>query len=121
MNLLYVFIGGGLGAVCRWVASVSFGSTSGFPWATFTANVLGCFLIGLAAFFITSNGNRLHLLLMVGFLGGFTTFSTYGMELVNLFKADQFKLFVMYFLMSNLLGLLSVVIGYKLASVLSAS
>lgn len=81
---MLVAFGGGFGALCRF--GVSALSTrymgDGFAWGTLIVNVLGCFLVGLAAGFMErlSMPRSLWLLLVTGFLGGFTTFSTFSLE-----------------------------------------
>ncbi len=83
-----VFLGGGLGALSRFIVAGAVQGVYGgdFPLGTFTVNVIGSFLIGflfsLEGFGLLSYENRL--LLMVGFLGGFTTFSSYMLESINM-------------------------------------
>lgn len=85
LNLLLVALGGAAGAVARYLLSVqsarAFGTT--WPYGTFAANIIGGFLMGaLTAALVmrTGDGERLRLLLAVGVLGGFTTFSAYSLE-----------------------------------------
>ena len=91
MSYLYIFIGGGLGALCRFgVANlVNKLASSSFPYGTMTANVLGSFLIGIViAWFESRTQAFTHWrpLLVTGFLGGFTTFSSFSYETMQLFK-----------------------------------
>jgi fluoride exporter len=115
MSGLYIFIGGGLGAMCRWAVSRSFQATH-FPWATLTVNLVGCFLIGLVYYYTTKNQQVLHLFAVVGFLGGFTTFSSYSLELMKMIENGLYKNVISYFLVSNVLGIGLVYIGYKTAA-----
>ena len=82
--LAVIALGGGLGALARYGLSRVLPTPSGgFPWATFTANVLGCLLIGALMVLVADvwSGHRLvRPFLGVGLLGGFTTFSTYALE-----------------------------------------
>ena len=119
MKLLMVFLGGGAGAVCRWLVGHSLTSGSDFPFATFLVNMLGCFLFGLAAFYSIKGNPTIHFFILVGFLGGFTTFSSFGYEMFYLFKSNAFGTLVSYALLSNLVGVGLVFVGYKLASFIS--
>lgn len=113
-DLLYVFIGGGLGSLMRYVVGkVLSASASGFPWATFTVNVVGCFLIGLLSAWIVrqSLSADIRLLLVVGFCGGFTTFSTFSNEALALMRSGETMLFSLYLGGSIVAGLLAVWAG----------
>ncbi|MDA8886682.1 fluoride efflux transporter CrcB [Bacteroidia bacterium] len=114
MNILLVFIGGGLGAAIRWFISSEVSSV-GFPYGIVTVNLLGCFLIGIASVFLL-NQPKLGLLFVTGFLGGFTTFSSFGLDAFGLLQIEQYKKFMSYVLTSNVLGILLVIGGHKLAS-----
>lgn len=118
MNVVYIFVGGGLGALCRWGIAQLIQPGTGFPFATFTANMLGCLLIGIASYFLLEQGSKWHLIFIVGFLGGFTTFSAYGFELFQLQQAGELKIFASYFVLSNLFGLLFVILGHRLSGLL---
>lgn len=84
-KFLILFAGGGLGTVSRFLLSTWVLERLGpaFPYGTFSVNVVGCFLMGLVAG-LPDNGLTLpphiRLLFVIGFLGGFTTFSTYGYD-----------------------------------------
>ena len=90
-NIFLVLLGGGIGSVARYLLSyfLTRNSTTQFPWATFIANGLGCLLIGLLFGYIQKNNvqnETLKLLLITGFCGGFTTFSTFSMDTVLLLQ-----------------------------------
>jgi fluoride exporter len=97
MNLLYVFIGGGVGCVTRYLFSVFFMRMQflSFPWSTLLANVVSCLVFGLAVFFIGekglfASGSYVRPLLLTGFCGGLSTFSTFSFETFELFKRGDF-------------------------------
>ncbi len=116
MGFLMVFIGGGLGSICRYGLSLYFNTTPGeIPIGTLTANVLSSILLGfLIAYSIkTEPSNMVKLLLMVGFCGGFSTFSTFSKEAYDLLQLGQQTMALCYVLGSCLLGILSVYGGYK--------
>jgi len=90
-----------------------------FPWATFIVNVVGCLLVGIAAGLIERFGaynTEMRLLIITGFLGGFTTFSAFGLETVALYRGGSSYLALVNVLGSLLLGLLAVWCGLKLGS-----
>lgn len=109
-------IGGFVGTCCRFLVNRLFIIiwNAPFPLATFTINVLGCFIFGLLSGimgrsdFITP---RINALLMVGFCGGFTTFSTFSNEAFNLGQAGNIGLSLIYIAASVTVGLLAVWAG----------
>ena len=85
MRLLLVLLGGGLGSAARYLVAVWMADRFGpfFPWGTLTVNILGSLLIGLLATLadeLGSLGPEVRLFLIVGVLGGFTTFSSFSLE-----------------------------------------
>ncbi len=88
--LAVIALGGGLGALARYgLAAALPAAPSHFPWATFLTNVSGCFLIGVLTVLVTEVWAAHRLVrpfLGVGFLGGFTTFSTYAVEIHGLLR-----------------------------------
>ena len=115
-DMFLVGIGSGIGGVCRYIISLFMSQThNGFPWGTFIVNVAGCLLIGIL-WGITSRFQSLSpafsLLLIVGFCGGFTTFSTFSREGLTLLQANNFLLFSLYAIGSVVLGILAVTLGY---------
>lgn len=113
--LAVIAIGGGIGAVCRYALSQALPTRPGqFPWATFITNVLGCFLIGVLMVLITEVWSAHRLVrpfLGVGILGGFTTFSTYAVEMHGLLQPGSVGLAFTY-LAGTLAGaMLAVMIG----------
>ena len=118
-QLILVFLGGGIGTVLRFIISKLIPhNDSGFPWSTFSANLIGCFIIGLISgyFFKTSSTNQSDILLFatVGICGGFTTFSTFAYENLNFLKSGDYLFFTIYTLGSFILGILMVYFGLTL-------
>ena len=121
--LLAVAIGGMLGAVCRYILSTHalrlFGN--GFPWGTLAVNLLGSIAMGILFEVLTSRwhfGPELRNLLMVGFLGSFTTFSTFSLEVVQLFERGLLITALLYIVGSVILCVLGLFIGLSLTRTL---
>lgn len=114
-EILMVGAGSFLGGALRYLTSLLLRSSgNGFPWATFTVNILGSLVIGLL-WGITSRYTNvpswLALFLMVGFCGGFTTFSTFSKESLLLLQSGSYLLFTLYAAGSIVLGVGAVVLG----------
>ena len=110
-SLLLVAVGGGLGAVLRYITShLGQSMTSGqFPIGTLLVNILGCGAIGIiSAYLLHSNPQHrdtLRVLLIVGLLGGFTTYSSFAIDTLNLFQSGKVLSALAYVLLSNVLGI----------------
>ena len=118
-QVLFVFIGGGVGACLRFLLTIILPNSSyTFPWATFIANMLGCLLIGLISGWLIKSElirSDLSFLLLTGFCGGFTTFSTFSHESYTLFKTNQYTQLFLYNASSIFFGVLLVGIGYLMS------
>lgn len=114
-QLLLVFIGGGFGSVLRYIIGKALNSpSSGIPYGTFAANVLGSLLIGVILGLAAKNeslSQNQTLLLATGFCGGFTTFSTFAYENHVFLKSGDFTSFAIYTIASFVLGFLAVFLG----------
>jgi CrcB protein len=123
--LCLVLIGGGLGAVARYIATTVIGARFGstFPFGTFTVNIIGSFLMGFLMMFAISERTTLpepiRLLCTVGFLGGFTTFSSFSMETVTLFTGGQTALAFLNMGANFCLGLAAVWLGMGIARLIT--
>ena len=122
MKFLLVFLGGGLGALSRFALTKAITDRFGvkFPLGILACNLLGCLLIGLAA----GHANKAATegapdwfgpLLIVGFLGGFTTFSTFANDSLTLMKDGEATLGLLNIIASVVPGILAVWLGIKLA------
>ena len=121
MSILFVAIGGALGSVSRyllgtWIQSVS--KSIDFPFGTLTVNLIGCFVIGFLSQLAEARGvftSESRALVFVGILGGFTTFSSFGNDTINLVREGE-----MFNALANvgtnvILGLLLVWLGRTVA------
>ena len=117
LKLVSVFIGGGIGAILRYLATILSNKLFAISIAgTLFVNIVGCFLIG-CMLGITSNkpnlfSDVLKNFLTVGILGGLTTFSTFNIEVFELIKTGKIFLGISYMLSSCLFGLLFAYLGY---------
>lgn len=111
-QLILVGAGGAVGSIIRFLTSeitTRFYSQP-FPLATFIVNVVGCLIIGMLVNTLSANDN-LKMLLVVGFCGGFTTFSTFARESLSLINQGQSLLALVYITGSCLLGVFAVWLG----------
>ena len=120
---LAVAAGGALGAVARYSLdrSIERRSFSVFPWSTFTINVSGCLLIGILVAAVVDRRNAplwLRTGLVVGLVGGYTTFSTFAQETLDLVEEGRAGLAFTYGAGSVCLGVAAVVVGVKLGRAL---
>lgn len=116
---LLVAAGGALGSVLRYLAQILLKDFStAFPFNTFLVNIVGCFIIGyvFAGFSKTPGFDQLRLFLVIGILGGFTTFSSFAVESIELFRSGLFTKALLYVLLSNVLGITAAWFGYSLKS-----
>ena len=118
-NLVLVFIGGGAGSMARYLCQLSINSIypQRFPLATFLVNVIGSFIIGVL-YALAERSSLLspqyRLLLGTGFCGGFTTFSTFAFEGMDLIRTGDSLYFLLYITGSVLLGIGAVFAGFFL-------
>lgn len=115
VSWLSVACGGAIGASLRYAISLYLPFTGGFPWATWWANILGCLCVGIfvaCAERFSGLNAEWRLFLVVGILGGFTTFSSFSLEIFLMLKQHLFVLAFIYMLSSLCVGLIVVMMGY---------
>ena len=119
MRILGIVIAGGLGSLCRYLIS-TWGNSTGarMPYGTLAVNIAGCFVIGLlgAMFLKRPDQETLRVVVITGFLGGFTTFSAYSWETIALFRQGAAEQALAYIATSNIAGLLAAWSGYRIGS-----
>ena len=110
-NILLVAIGGAIGSVCRYLLSGI--NVASWPWGTFAVNILGSLFIGLLVGLISKGivSPEIKLLLVTGFCGGFTTFSTFANESFSMMKAGDALQMALYLAASVVIGILAVWLG----------
>ena len=121
MAYLLAALGGALGALARWAVAAALPSSPGdWPWATFAVNVTGCLLIGVLLAVLPARFPEnpwLRPLLGVGVLGGYTTYSTFAVEVVRMVEAGSAATAVAYVAASVLGGVAAVLAGLLAARV----
>lgn len=114
-QILFIAVGGSLGAVARYGLSTFVYHSTGetFPWGTLVVNLTGSFVIGVVIelFDTAIIPTEWRSFITIGFLGAYTTFSTYTLETVNLLRDGELKLATFNIVASNLMGVLFVVLG----------
>jgi len=117
-------IGGAIGTICRYALSTAmyaYFSMPVFPIGTLIVNLLGCFIIGILAGFSEKGflePVNARLFLFVGLLGGFTTFSAFSIETLNLIRQHQWRTAATYLTLSNVGGIALAFLGVQMALML---
>ena len=119
LNILLVLIGGGLGSVARFILSNTVYAYFGkaFPYGILACNVIGCFVIGLlAAIFIYKfpSTETFKTFCITGFLGGFTTFSSFSLDTLELIQSHLYLRAFSYVMLSIIISMIFVALGFKL-------
>ena len=122
-KLFLIGLAGFIGTLSRyWMSGViakRYGET--FPMGTLVVNLLGCFLVGLFFYLLEERflvNQTLRTIILMGFLGGFTTFSSFGLQTFTLLQDGEFGLALLNLSLANFLGLVLVWAGYTLAKIL---
>lgn len=126
-EIMLVFFGAGFGGVCRFVlGSLVYGYTGrNFPWGTLVINLTGSFIMGflfvIFAQKFTNLAPYLIALVLVGVLGGYTTFSSFSIETLRLFQDGKIIYAIMNVMVSTIGGILLAWLGYAVATKLVAA
>lgn len=126
LKVLYVGLAGLVGTIARYLIAtgVDKNLNSRFPFGTIVVNIAGCFLAGLLFALFRERlqvSETVIAVVMIGFLGGFTTFSAYALQTFNFFEAGETSVALTNLLVSNLLGLLAVWAGYAVGGMVQAA
>lgn len=119
MDLFLVAIGGAIGAVIRYIVGgfvFSGSAVTKFPYSTFTVNLVGCVLIGFLGGLIVKHdmlSQELRLFLITGVLGGFTTFSAFGLDAFYLMRNGDYAIAIAYVLGSVAFGLFGLFVAFQ--------
>lgn len=119
-DVILVFLGGGLGSVLRYLIHRIIENRNildGFPLGTLCVNIIGSFLIGIGIGFLENQApnHSMKFLFIIGFCGGFTTFSTFSHDVLMLIKNGSYLYFTIYVLLSFLICLVAIILGIKTA------
>lgn len=121
IQVLWIALGGAIGAVLRYLMSAGINPLIpvNFPIGTLLVNILGCLIIGIVYAVLSETPSFQTMLkpfLVIGILGGFTTFSSYAIEMVQMVQLQQTMKALAYLALSNIIGLAAAWAGYKMFS-----
>ena len=105
-----------MGSVLRFLISnytQKLWNVNSFPMGTFVVNIIGCFLIGVLTSYFLRVDNYLKFVLITGFCGGFTTFSTFSAENFSLWENGNYAILLIYILLSVIVGIIAVYLGLQ--------
>ena len=115
-NFLLVGLGGGIGSMLRFGTALLINNKL-FPYATFAVNIIGCFIIGVVFALSFKEGalsNNWKVFLTAGICGGFTTFSAFSLENMELLQSGKYGMAIAYIGLSIILGIGATFLGYQL-------
>ncbi len=123
LNYILVSAGAAIGGALRYGISTYIQKNISviFPYGTLVVNIVGSFLLGIIMFYLNEKeliGNEFRLFLTIGFCGGFTTFSTFSYETLNLFRDSEFGLAIYNVLLNVVLCLLGIYLAYLISKLI---
>jgi len=123
LNYVYIGIGAAIGGTLRyWLSNNTYKILPvNFPYGTLLVNVLGSFILGMIMFYFNDKellNPQFRLFLSVGFCGGFTTFSTFSLETMNLFRDAQYSIGILNIVVNVLLCLIGIYIAYLISKLI---
>lgn len=120
-NVILIFLGGGIGSVLRYLSNAFVRNQTGndFPYGILAINVIGSFLIGLTYSLIKkyefASSDHIASFIMVGILGGFTTFSAFSLDVITMFNDGKAPAALIYVASSVIFSLLAAYLGLLIA------
>lgn len=118
MIAVALIVAGGFGAVARFLVDQGFGRRSDPPWGTTIVNASACFCLGVIAGWIPDTGNEVAAIIGVGFLGGYSTFSTAMAESADLIMKGRYGAGIRHAVLMLVLGLVAAGVGLTLGGLL---
>ncbi len=121
-SIIFIFVGGGLGATTRYLCSKYINETTGaiFPWGTFAVNIAGALAIGFISEIFRHSliSPEIRVFLITGYLGALTTFSTLSLESVSLMRTGEIKLFALNIIVTNIVGVAATIMGIYMSRII---
>jgi CrcB protein len=116
MSFIIAGLGGIIGSVLRLYISEKLNRNKGFPIGTFLVNITGAFLLGVLSYF--SLNSNIRVLILIGIIGSFTTFSTFILEGFSMLKDKNIKSFLKYTLITIIIGIMAFYLGLYISKAL---
>ena len=118
MSLIYIALGGGLGAVSRFLLTEHINNNISdlFQFGTLSVNILGCFVVGCVAGIFASKSSPMYIFFVIGFLGSFTTMSSFSIKTIDLFNSNSIN-GILYVILTFSFTIVATYIGLTVFSI----